>query len=129
IDGIKVYSIGDNAFEGNTKITSVTIPSGVKLVKDDAFMNCTNLSTVNLPNDLKFIYSGAFQGCSSLKTIKIPDFIVKIGKNAFDSNFNLDISNTNLEKRENGDYVVIENIKVDALENYEKAFEMLELVN
>ena len=72
LDGREVYSIGDGAFKGNTKIKSVTIPDTVKLVKDDTFMNCTNLSTVNLPNTLKYIYNGAFQGCTSLKTIKIP---------------------------------------------------------
>ena len=129
LDGREVYSIGDGAFKGNTKIKSVTIPDTVKLLKDDTFMNCTNLSTVNLPNTLKYIYNGAFQGCTSLKTIKIPKSILKIEKNAFDSNFNLDISNTNLEKREDGDYVVFEDIKVNVTEDYEKAFEMLELVN
>ena len=129
LDEREVYSIGDEAFKGNTKITSVTIPDTVNLIKDDTFMNCTNLTTVNLPNTLKYIYDGAFQGCTSLKTIKIPNGILKIGKNAFDSNFNLDITNTNLEKREDGDYVVFEDIKVKVIEDYEKAFEMLELVN
>ncbi len=49
IDGYTVYGIGDSAFKDNTKITTVTVESGVKSVGASAFENCTNLATIQLP--------------------------------------------------------------------------------
>lgn len=43
-----VNSIGAYAFEGNTSITSVTIPSVITCINRQAFQFCYNLSTVNM---------------------------------------------------------------------------------
>ena len=48
------YVIGENAFSGNTSITSIEIPSSVTSIGDSAFYDCVNLKTVINGSDLTF---------------------------------------------------------------------------
>ena len=92
-----VSSIYGGAFKDCTKLTSVTIPSGVSFVAyttnglvipvgriPGVFNGCTGLTSVTLPEDLKAIPSQMFRNCSSLKSIKIPNNITNIYQEAFD---------------------------------------------
>lgn len=55
-----VVAVGDSAFL-DTKITSVTFPSGViKSIGTTAFMNCTKLSSFTILNSVTSIGEGAF---------------------------------------------------------------------
>lgn len=55
-----VVAVGESAFL-DTKITSVTFPSGViKSIGTTAFMNCTKLSSFTIPNSVTSIGEGAF---------------------------------------------------------------------
>lgn len=78
-----VTSIADNAFSGNTTVTTVTIPSSVEEIGDNAFSGCTKLKTVTIPESVQEIGAGAFQNCTSLKKITIPKSVESVGKNAF----------------------------------------------
>ena len=40
------YSVGENVFKNNTKLTTVVIPNGVTSIGNNAFYGCTNLRTV-----------------------------------------------------------------------------------
>ena len=42
------YTVGESVFQGNTDITSVTIPSGVTRFATDAFKDCENLEAVKI---------------------------------------------------------------------------------
>lgn len=101
-----VTSIGEYAFEGNTNITSVTMPNtitsigeyafrycsnltkavvstGVTEIADGVFDSCTSLTTVNVPNGVKSLGVYAFSTCTSLTSIELPDTLVTIGNAAF----------------------------------------------
>jgi hypothetical protein len=69
----KVINIDRNAFNGNTKITSVTIPSTVRTIGIYAFYGCTKLKSVTISKQAKLssIGENAFQNCTSLKEIYI----------------------------------------------------------
>ena len=67
-----------DAFKGNTKIATV---SGVKGVGQDAFNGCTGLTTVTLVEGAT-IAEGAFEGATALTTINM-GVATEIGKNAF----------------------------------------------
>ena len=44
INGLPVTRIGDSAFDGETSLTSVTIPNSVTSIGEEAFSCCTSLS-------------------------------------------------------------------------------------
>ena len=48
--GLPVTRIADGAFNGNTTITSVTIPNNVTYVGKEAFYGCTSLTSVIFEN-------------------------------------------------------------------------------
>lgn len=78
-----VTSIDNNAFENRTGLTSITLPSSVRIIWANAFRGCTNLSTVNLAYGLKTIETGAFRDCTALTSIIIPKRMRSISKEAF----------------------------------------------
>ena len=71
IDGLPVTEIADSVFAGNTALTSVTIPSGVKKLGWFAFSGCTSLASVTLPESVESIGYDAFSYCTKL-TLKCP---------------------------------------------------------
>ncbi len=72
---------------GDSTITKVIIPEGVKTINSYAFANLTSLEEIVLPSTLEKIEYGAFYGCSSLKTITFSgDNNLKIiSQNAFEN--------------------------------------------
>lgn len=106
LGGYPVTSIGSQAFDGRKKLTSVTIPDGVKSIGgrafggcsgltnltiansvtnigDWAFLNCSGLTNITISNNVTAIGWGTFQGCSALTDIIIPDGVTSIGIDAF----------------------------------------------
>lgn len=66
LDG-PVVGIADQAFEGNTSIRSVSLPSSVIKIGCNAFYGCTNLVSLQLPqNNKTSIGDAAFSHCKSL---------------------------------------------------------------
>lgn len=51
INSWPVTKIGEDAFQDNTTITSVTIPASVTEIGSNAFAGCTNLTSVNYAGD------------------------------------------------------------------------------
>ena len=78
-----VTSIGNNAFYNCSKLTSITLPNTLTSIGNNAFYNCSKLTSITLPNTLTSIGQGAFQGCSGLTFITLPNSITSIGNNAF----------------------------------------------
>ena len=83
IGGLPVTTIGQNAFQSKTNVTSVVIPNGVTTILDAAFAGCSSMTAITLPNSLTSIGGYVFDGCSSLQSITIPDGVTSIGPNAF----------------------------------------------
>ena len=107
-ENIPVKVIGNNLFQNNKSILSITIPDSVTTIGDYAFSgcsslktviigknsqlaiigsyafyNCTSLTSITIPNSVATIGSYAFSGCSSLTSIYIPDSVISIGSYAF----------------------------------------------
>lgn len=68
-------TIGSEAFEDCTSLTSVDLPKNVTQIGYSAFEDCTSLTDINLPEGLTVIGSFAFSGCNSLISINIPSSV------------------------------------------------------
>ena len=79
----KVTAIGGFAFQGNSTLTRVTIPEGVKTIGPNAFMGCTSLTSITIPDGVTMIEYYAFFGCTSLTNVTIPEGVTHIGNRAF----------------------------------------------
>ncbi|MBQ0075236.1 MAG: leucine-rich repeat protein [Prevotella sp.] len=66
-----VTSIGRQAFQGCSGLTSVTIGNSVTSIGSGAFNVCPGLTSVTIPNSVTSIGSYAFRGCSALTSIKV----------------------------------------------------------
>ena len=96
-DGTNTYNvtaIGDKiefgarqSFWSFKKLTSLTIPEGVKTIGKMAFSDCIGLTgTLTLPSSLVSIGDYAFSGCTGLTgTLTIPNSVTSLGQDAFNS--------------------------------------------
>ena len=85
-----VTAIGNNAFDGNEKITSVTIPGTVKEIRQYAFRGCKNLKKITLQEGVESIGYYAFAGCTNLTEVNLPSTLNYIENLAFRSCVNLE---------------------------------------
>ena len=112
-------SIGDRAFVGCEKLTSITLPLGMKtininpfrgrsgelIIKSDNFIYedgilfdknrhrliayCSKKKDYEISNSVTSIGNGAFSHCKTLTSIHIPDNVTSIGDSAFENCENL----------------------------------------
>ena len=79
----KVTAIGGYAFQGNSTLTSITIPEGVTTIGGHAFHDCTSLTSITIPEGVTEIAYYAFAGCTSLTNVTIPEGVTYIRNLAF----------------------------------------------
>ena len=90
-NGKPVTEIGEHAFQGYSRLTSVTIPASVTAIGRHAFYYCIRLRTVTFTDDsqLQSIGAAAFDHCWNLTSIAIPASVTEIDDDAFSSCINL----------------------------------------
>ena len=79
-----VTSIGKSAFSGCSGLTSLTLPPGVTEIGALTFEDCRGLTSLSLPSSLTSIGYFAFYKCSGLTSLTIPSGVTEIGDAAFD---------------------------------------------
>ncbi len=72
IENLPVTTIGSYAFDSNTEITDVELPSSITTIGNGSFHHCVNLSVINFPDKLETIERSAFSGCTSLTFVVLP---------------------------------------------------------
>jgi hypothetical protein len=77
-----VSTIGAGALEGNTSLTSVTIPNTVTSIETNAFGYCTGLTNVTIGDSVTNIEDEAFMW-TSLVNVTNPSSVSVIGNGAF----------------------------------------------
>jgi len=83
--GSGVKSIGSYAFYNCQSVTSVSIPTTVTSIGKYAFQSCKALTGITLPSGLTSIQEGAFAYCSALTAIAIPSGVPVISDYVFRS--------------------------------------------
>ena len=72
-----VTVLGESSFEGNGKLTAISLPTGLTTIEDGALYACFKLKTVNIPSTLTSI-GNAFLGYSEVEDVKIPEGVTEL---------------------------------------------------
>ena len=78
-----VTSIGTNAFQECTSLTSITIGTNVTSIGNYEFYFCPNLISVIIPNSVTTIEEGAFSDCQNLSHIYFTGNAPSLGSGVF----------------------------------------------
>ena len=90
--GSKTYSVTsivEQAFDGCSALTEVTIPASVTSVGSDVFNGCSSLTQATIGDGLTEISTFMFTNCSALEKLVIGKGVTKIGSLAFANCSNL----------------------------------------
>ena len=98
-DGI---TVGNGAFYGCNKLTSVELKNGITSIGDSAFYNCSGLTgDLIIPDSVTSIGTSAFRGCSGLNgELKLSENLTAIPSYAFSGCSGI-----------NGELVIPDNVK------------------
>ena len=84
VEGDSFMTIGKNAFSGCTSLKSISFSEGTDSIGEYAFYNCSSLTSVDLSDaQVSELRDYTFAGCSSLKEIKFYSNMYRIGANCF----------------------------------------------
>ena len=79
----RIEQIAGKGFSGNTKVTSVQLPSTIRFLGVDVFAACRNLKSITLPSGLEVIGDQAFKDCPALTSLSFGNNLSYIGPRAF----------------------------------------------
>lgn len=85
-DGSKAYTvveISKLSFYNKDHISSVKLPSSIKIVNKEAFANCDGLTSVTFLDSPASISERAFKDCSNLTSVNLGNYLTDIGYEAF----------------------------------------------
>jgi hypothetical protein len=71
IGGQTVLRIDDGAFQNESGITSLLLPTSLQEIGDDAFRGCAGISSIFLPESVNAVGLGAFADCERLVSIVV----------------------------------------------------------
>ena len=74
--------IGENAFEGISKLKSLLLPNSLKEIGSKAFYD-SNIEEIILPNSIESIGEKCFSSCYELQKVVIPGSLAVVPKSAF----------------------------------------------
>ena len=70
-------------FDNCTKLKTISIPDGAKVIPRAAFAYATYLRNVSIPNSVQTVAAEAFKECTAITSISLSEGITQIGQEAF----------------------------------------------
>jgi hypothetical protein len=78
INGIHVTTIGAGAFDNCQYLTSISLPTSIKILGTSAFSRCSGLSNFPISSAVTSISGNVFTGCSRITSVSIPASVPRI---------------------------------------------------
>lgn len=91
--GTSLETFGDRAFYECSNITKLTCPNSVISIGNGTFYNCTSITEVTVGTGLREIGSSAFKGCVSFTAVILPNEFESMGESAFEGCTKLTVAN------------------------------------
>lgn len=121
--------LSNSMFQDCTSLSSVIINAPVKTIGGDVFSQCSNLSSISFTAGTLANVLPAFSGCTKLTDFDFST-VSMIYKDAFSgSGITVDKYSANFDKSSDGSYVRVVKLTITGDINYDKAYEVLDLVN
>lgn len=71
LEGAPLQSIGANAFQNCTHLSSATLPASLQTIGDKCFAGCSSLTAITLPSNLQKLGESCFAYCTSLTQVEM----------------------------------------------------------
>lgn len=84
VEGKGIQRIGEDTFNGDVALESVTYAAELMGIADRAFKGCTALKSISLTEKLTVLGMEAFAGCTALADVILPQSVSLVGANAFE---------------------------------------------
>jgi hypothetical protein len=104
-----VTTIGEHAFAGCERLSSINLPAEIKTIQAYTFQNCKSLTSIDIPETVTIIQKDAFYN-TAIKDLIIPEGVVEIEDGAF-SNVKLDTLSLPKSLKKIGPYSFSRNYK------------------
>lgn len=78
-------AIGQSAFKNCSSLRNVAIPASVTAIGSSAFANCSRMTTATVDATITVLQSSVFENCSSLQSVVLPEGLTTIGESAFEN--------------------------------------------
>lgn len=89
VTGDWINGMKPGVFTGCNSLTSVILPSVLKIIGINSFANCSSLVDMVLPDGLEELNSCSLKGCKQLRVGHLPESITTIGNDVFFENTNM----------------------------------------
>ena len=83
LDDYDIVEISNDAFKGNTSLTTVFFPNVLRTIDSHAFQNCPVLHEIIFNEGLINIGAEAFRNCPNILFANLPDSLEGLGEGAF----------------------------------------------
>ena len=90
--GEDMQVVGNDAFNGCKNVTKLTFPDAITTIGDRAFLNCSSVTEVTVGKELKSIGANAFLNCKSFTALLLPDGFTTMGESAFEGCIKLTVA-------------------------------------
>ena len=124
-----IDTLPNATFSKCTNLKKVTLNKRIKNLDLQAFVYCESLTDLSFLDGVEEIGQSCFLYCTSIKKVTIPATVKRILSGGFDSSVEVDLSKTRLIEFGAGYYAEATKITKEGTLDYEKAYEVLELVN
>ena len=78
-----ITGIGKYAFYGLNKVEDVSLPDSLQALGMYSFAYCEALEYIELPDDIEGLPTGLFEGCTSLEEIELPSSLESVRSGVF----------------------------------------------